>query len=290
MPTATEFFGCTVTNLGPLTTTYTAPAECATVTDNIYFAPAQYPHVGENYLSCTPGDYGKCIPSGDAYDKLAKEHAYTWEQDFIPYYSPGIACPKGWTIAGEYARGKGTPTEGMLTVRPEDTVTGGVHGTPFLTEIWTEVLEDSETLAYCCPSGFRGDDGLNCHSVMGALTEFSYTEGCYLNWPWTVAAESEVLATFGGVESTYLSKIKNTVEPTTGRWTQTAITADDEMVVVATRVPAVALVYQREDMKKGKDSGSIENRASATLSVRGVMSVVTVLVSVLAGAGLLAPW
>lgn len=152
MPLTTEYFGCTITNLGPLTTTYTAPTECATATENIHFVNAKTPFVPAawGYPSCVPGDYGKCIPSGDAYDKLAKEHASTLQQDFLPYYSPGLVCPKGWTTAGEYAKDKGPPTEGMmLTTRPSNTITQPLLLA--LTKIWTTVLEDSETLVFCCP-------------------------------------------------------------------------------------------------------------------------------------------
>jgi hypothetical protein len=53
----------------------------------------------------------------------------------------------------------------------------------------------------------------------------------------------------------------------------------------------VALVYQSSDLEKAKASGeSEENAAAAPLSMRGMVPVVIVVVSMLAGAGLLAPW
>ncbi|KAM6534097.1 hypothetical protein FALCPG4_007035 [Fusarium falciforme] len=289
MPTTTEYLGYTITNLGPLTTTYTGPAECATATDNIQFVQADLPWIpgAWGYPSCIPGDYGKCIPSGDAYDKLAKEHAYTWQQGFFPYYSPGLVCPKGWTTAGEYAKSKGTPTEGMLTVQPENSMTQPQMLA--LTSVWTSVLEDSETLVYCCPSGYTGDNFLNCHSVMGPITELGYTEGCIHTW--SGKYYTDVTATFEGVESPYLSKIKITAEPGTAYWTKTTLTVEEENIAVATKVPAVALVYQSSDLEKAKASGESEKSAAAALlSVRGMVPVVTVVVSMLAGAGLLAPW
>ncbi|KAJ4187501.1 hypothetical protein NW755_006993 [Fusarium falciforme] len=289
MPTTTEYLGYTITNLGPLTTTYTAPTECATATDNIQFVQADLPWIpgAWGYPSCIPGDYGKCIPSGDAYDKLAKEHAYTWQQGFFPYYSPGLVCPKGWTTAGEYAKSKGTPTEGMLTVQPENSITEPQMLA--LTSIWTSVLEDSETLVYCCPSGYTGDNFLNCHSVMGPITELGYTEGCIHTW--SGKYYTDVTATFDSAESPYLSKIKITAQPGTAYWTKTALTVEEENIAVATKVPAVALVYQSSDLEKAKATGESEkNAAAAPLSVRGMIPVVTVVVSMLAGAGLLAPW
>ncbi|KAL6353649.1 hypothetical protein LRP88_14147 [Fusarium phalaenopsidis] len=217
MPTTTEYLGYTITNLGPLTTTYTAPAECATATDNIQFVQADLPWIpgAWGYPSCVPGDYGKCIPSGDAYDKLAKEHANTWH-------------------------------------------------------------------------GYTGDNFLNCHSVMGPITELGYTEGCIHTWPGK--AYTDVTATFEGVESPYLSKIKNTAEPGTAYWTKTALTVEEENIAVATKVPAVALVYQSLDLEKAKATGESKNAAAAPLSVRGMVPVVAVVLSMLAGSGLLVPW
>ncbi|RTE83933.1 hypothetical protein BHE90_001520 [Fusarium euwallaceae] len=291
--------GYTITNLGPLTTTYTAPAECATATENIQFIQADLPWVPAawGYPSCVPGDYGKCIPSGDAYDKLAKEHYYTWQQEFFPYYSPGLVCPKGWTTAGEYAKSKGTPTKGMLTAQPDWNITEPAF-LP-LTSVWTSVLEDSETLVYCCPSGYTGDNFLNCHSIMGPITDFGYTTGCIHSWDGK--KYTDATATFEGVESPYISKIKITAKPGTAYWTETVITVEETNIHVATKVPAVALVYQSSDLEKATLPGGSEketsssgesekNAAAAPLSVRGIMPVVAVLVGMVAGVGLFVPW
>ncbi|RSL82872.1 hypothetical protein CEP51_004869, partial [Fusarium floridanum] len=254
--------GYTITNLGPLTTTYTAPAECATATENIQFIQADLPWVPAawGYPSCVPGDYGKCIPSGDAYDKLAKEHYYTWQQEFFPYYSPGLVCPKGWTTAGEYAKSKGTPTKGMLTAQPDWNITEPAF-LP-LTSVWTSVLEDSETLVYCCPSGYTGDNFLNCHSIMGPITDFGYTTGCIHSWDGK--KYTDATATFEGVESPYISKIKITAKPGTAYWTETVITVEETNIHVATKVPAVALVYQSSDLEKATLPGGSEKETSSS--------------------------
>jgi hypothetical protein len=124
---------------------------------------------------------------------------------------------------------------------------------------------------------------------MGPITELGYTEGCIHTW--SGKYYTDVTATFDGAESPYLSKIKITAQPGTAYWTQTALTVDEENIAVATKVPAVALVYQSSDLEKAKASGeSEENAAAAPLSMRGMVPVVIVVVSMLAGAGLLAPW
>ncbi|RSL74453.1 hypothetical protein CEP53_000293 [Fusarium sp. AF-6] len=294
MPTTTEYLGYTITNLGPLTTTYTVPAECSTATENIQFIQGDMPWIpgAWGYPSCVPGDYGKCIPSGDAYDKLAKEHYYTWQQEFFPYYSPGLVCPKGWTTAGEYAKSKGTPTKGMLTAQPDWNIT--MPALLPLTSVWTSVLEDSETLV-----GYTGDNYLNCHSIIGPITELGYTKGCIHTWDGKYY--TDVTATFEDGESPYLSKIKMTAGPGTAYWTKTTLTVEEENIDVATKVPAVALIYQSSDLEKATLTGGSEketsssgdgekNAAAAPLSVRGIIPVVAVLVGMIAGAGVFVPW
>ena len=121
---------------------------------------------------------------------------------------------------------------------------------------------------------------------MGPFTEFSYTIGCIHTW--SSPYYTEVTATFDGAESPYLSKIKMTQQPGTDYWAETA---EEEDMAVATKVPAVALVYQSSDLEKAKATGESEkNAATALLPVKGMIPVVTVVVSMLAGAGLLAPW
>lgn len=125
---------------------------------------------------------------------------------------------------------------------------------------------------------------------MGPLTEFSYTEGCIHTWPGK--SYTDLTATFDGAESPYLSKMRNTAEPGTAHWTQSALRSNEEAnIAVATKVPAVALVHKASDLDKPKESGESEkNAAAAPLSARGMMPMITVVVSILAGAGILAPW
>ncbi|KAF4469141.1 hypothetical protein FALBO_3964 [Fusarium albosuccineum] len=153
MPTATTFFGRTITNLGPLTTTYTAPTPCATATNNIYFGPSPFPSIEWVRPTCVRGNYSDCIPSGDALDKLSREYINTVDQRYIPYFSPGLACPDGWTTVGTLNNAQGTKgSSGIFTevpyIIPEN---DHMIRWMMLSQFWRELLHDSETPAYCCP-------------------------------------------------------------------------------------------------------------------------------------------
>lgn len=152
MPSRTEYFGYKFTNLGPLTTTYEPPASCTTATtDRIYFANAKTLGIGYGSARCDgPETVGKCYPSGATYDSLLSSRATYHDQGLLRYFSPGVACPKGWTTAGTLAHGEKTDSAekaGVFTTEP-------FPYPDYMMEpeqIWVNVLEPLETLAYCCP-------------------------------------------------------------------------------------------------------------------------------------------
>jgi hypothetical protein len=82
-----------------------------------------------------------------------KDYATYRDQGFWQYFSPGVACPKGWTTAGTLAHGDKTGSvekTGVFTQPPFPFPTPVDYlMTP--EEIWLNVLEPSETFAYCCP-------------------------------------------------------------------------------------------------------------------------------------------
>jgi hypothetical protein len=154
MPTATQYFGVAITNLGPLTTTYTAPSSCLTATtDHIQYAISGSLEYVIGSPKCTADSLGKCIPSGSVLDSMVAERFGRQSgQGFQHYYSPGVYCPHGWTTAAVLAHGEKTDSverSGFFTatangnwsmpqgMRPDDE--------------WLNILEPSETLAYCCP-------------------------------------------------------------------------------------------------------------------------------------------
>jgi hypothetical protein len=185
MPSITSLSLYSLTNLGPLTTTWTAPQSCAThavvdlaLTDQPYQAVA----VSACAYPPTPG----CYPGGQA-DKI--QQIYTEELNMlnggvIPYYSPGLYCPDQYTTVGIAVKdGSGNvitssglfaPTAlGSSTIGPgpqTPTVTEmdffGTTSTSLTTTAYTttftpdynpdwnifmQALDPSETAVVCCP-------------------------------------------------------------------------------------------------------------------------------------------
>jgi hypothetical protein len=154
MPTATEYFGISVTNIGPLTTTYTPPPACTrATTDHLVYALESSLIYGFGSPDCEIDPYGKCLPSGAAVDSFIKEYSHPKSgQGIHPFHSPGIHCPEGWTTAGLLAHGDKTGSAFRSGVF---TTTATVNSSQPLQmgsdEWWLKVLEPSETLAWCCP-------------------------------------------------------------------------------------------------------------------------------------------
>lgn len=144
MPTATTYMSIfSLDNLGPLTTTYTppTPATCtnlASATDAAvvysYMLTLMMPF---GHVACGARPVGNCVPNGSKIDELEQsgKDARIYR---IPYYSPGIQCPSGWTTATNVARGSTTTSPSKPTQ---------ITSHPFDTN-W---LDAGETLAVCCP-------------------------------------------------------------------------------------------------------------------------------------------
>ncbi|TXC10945.1 hypothetical protein FocTR4_00007778, partial [Fusarium oxysporum f. sp. cubense] len=263
MPTVTSVTQAKITNFGPLTTTYTAPASCATATNHLYLADySDKPEYLWAYPTCTMQLYGKCIPSGDQYDHLiTATYAKTLDIGFYHYYSPGLYCPSNWTTAGKYVKGNGGTAQisGDLTKTESGIVPARWEpGRPFPTDptsVWKQVLEPSETLAVCCPSDYTLDFNGNCYSVLGPMSSYGYTEICGFLKPTSVVPMTSMRGDFP-VEI-YTQPIPLA---TFTRDLQTGELKGDDIVV--TRVPAVALIHQESDFTKAsKEDGTKENSA-----------------------------
>lgn len=149
MITSSPVLGYSATNIGALTTTFTPPATCTdaaksignqvvlSVSDGLTFPVRQ---------DCNPAVATACFPNGAAYAKIVTDDL----SPFVPYYSPAINCPAGWsTIAVADAANK--TVSGFLQPSPasDKTVTedvGYFYGRDFVKH-----LEDKETLVVCCP-------------------------------------------------------------------------------------------------------------------------------------------
>ncbi|KAI7762456.1 hypothetical protein LZL87_008802 [Fusarium oxysporum] len=277
MPTVIEYFGIGFVNNGPLTTTYTPPASCATgTTDQIIFADTSTIYLSFGEANCTAVPLGSCLPSNSSYDKLNSEWRKNGGQGTIDYFSPGIHCPKGWTTAATFAHGDktGSPKKGgafteTTSSDPSETATAIDPYMP-IEQIWLNALDPSETLAYCCPR----------HEVFTAegsrLPHYMYSMG--------TGARSTTTTT--------LTELREVLE--------TNANYDYSSIAVVRYFPAVKLVYKESDLKPTADGGEDDgkekaddddeedddNGASSLLRSGGLISIIAVLLSMLIGAGL----
>jgi hypothetical protein len=102
--------------------------------------------------------YGDCYPSGEKWDTEAMQTT-RYVQGTYQYFSPGIACPKGWETVGLLKHGSSTGQfgiSGVLTVSGDPAIygIGDEEKIQFLqpSDFWKNVLDRSETMAVCCPT------------------------------------------------------------------------------------------------------------------------------------------
>ncbi|KAH7253620.1 uncharacterized protein BKA55DRAFT_689118 [Fusarium redolens] len=257
MPTSTEFFGFTAHNLGPLTTTFSASSACATGTDHHVIVNASSADWIWGYPTCGFQDYGSCIPSGKSYDSL-RSLTTPLNRAWYHYYSPEIACPSGWTTAGTMIKeGESSlSVSGVFTSRIQASTTGAVQLEP--ADFWGEIMNVSETIAYCCPSDYQANPVGQCFSTLGPRSEFNYSSMCYTPAPVDILT----VTTLDGSSLTQpLLSLEVLTTPTTtylddGMLTQSDYSRD---LVVATWVPAVPLIHQQSDLDEAEDDDDDEN-------------------------------
>lgn len=163
MPTATEYFGYAAVNYGPLTTTFTADRSCATATANRWIYDKSDPrnplitNVADCATTASAAKTTSCYPSDSKIEAL-------WSA--IPnlengigvasYFSPGVACPSGWTTAGTMARATPTPgpTGEPITWHSTGSMAGDIFevanqpnyfGAPPLLKVYRQIMAPEET-------------------------------------------------------------------------------------------------------------------------------------------------
>lgn len=154
MPTATTVSGATIFNLGPLTSTFTAPASCATE-HGTWLVPASGPTSFWNPVECKFFPVNDCYPSSAA----MKSHVPTGVEPtpgmaYLPYYSPGLVCPSGWETVGvaEKLSPSSTSMSGMFSQEislPTSGVVGFVNNPN--PNVLMAALDPGETAVVCCP-------------------------------------------------------------------------------------------------------------------------------------------
>lgn len=346
---STEYFGYLFSNLGPLTTTYTAPKACETVdTDRVLFVEKERGRgqLEQGQPKCWDHwPLSSCIPSGTAIDNwvestITADTGYPNHNGAVFYHSPGIHCPSGWTTVGMIAKGEKTLSMSGYMTESYEGQDGFEkhHALPMPpTKRWDGFLKPYQTVAFCGPIGYAVDPAGWCRSTVGDYTDLSYSTWCkneaIESIPWTYNEPVTISTVAGETFSPgFLSWVSNDPIPlTTSHVTMTGSEYRHVMghsspisdLAVITRAEVIPLVFEQSDLDAAgitlggsetketgtettvaeetgtKATGTQETNGAATetsvsaapaLSVRGLVPVVTVLVGMLAGAGLFSPW
>jgi len=159
MPSATSVPQFSLTNLGPLTTTFTADAACATSggTQIGLQSPAGaalFP------TECTVSTLGPCFPSGSKVDARASSIFSQVGNFAIHYFSPGIVCPSGWSTAGVVVKSAdgSVSTSGIFEApaalkasKPAEELGLNRLFNPVV-NVFTAAIDPGETGVVCCPT------------------------------------------------------------------------------------------------------------------------------------------
>ncbi|KAI5918984.1 hypothetical protein F4810DRAFT_530600 [Camillea tinctor] len=261
MPTATSYFGYALTNLGPLTTTFSAAPSCATAANVLYYVNASNTAEFYGRPSCSPGPWADaCYPSGAALDALESAYWAAPTRAFAHYYSPGVACPAGWTTAGvgsHVASAPGALTgDGVFTRDPWSLLrqyrdsNATIDAFLPLVDVYLDVLDPAETLVFCCPSGYNAGVYGRCASSVAPLTSYSTSDICFVDYP-----DVDYVTVSTTVDELLTVNIVTATATATGDALTTSVYSftnwyhgEATEVAVASLVPAVALVHQASDL------------------------------------------
>jgi len=257
MPASTVVGSLTFTNLGPLTTTFTAPAACYTPT-SIGLAPTRQPGAVYYESTCASQGYkaGTCLPAGSIMDDNFAQTTATYEQ----YFSPGVVCPDTWTTVGVAARqGEGTAISATGLFAPTEFITRPPPQNPG----WNVAMQNlaiSETVVACCPSGYTAPVfGGRCYSNM-PQSLYTATTGCiYLGNSPPVS----VTFVYNGTTATGIG-----AAPGGGYTTQIEPLDEDslESFTGITVMPMVTMYHRAEDLQGVPSSSPSTTTASTTPS------------------------
>ncbi|KAH6982490.1 hypothetical protein EDB80DRAFT_592744 [Ilyonectria destructans] len=188
MPTS-ELSGIEYINVGPLTTTWTAPESCTSDIRQPRLAFTDSPSIAVYEERCDFEheilELGDCFPSGSDIDAII----FTSNADspdpytFLGYHSPGNVCPHAWTTAGVAemnANGSLSSTGVFAATEFIDAFETSVESTPSQNPIPNQIahaLNPGETCVVCCPSGFTVDPIGGCYSNFPIIS-FTASTAC----------------------------------------------------------------------------------------------------------------
>ncbi|KAL2059921.1 hypothetical protein VTL71DRAFT_10076 [Oculimacula yallundae] len=268
MPTATSLSGYDLLNIGPATTTFTAPASCATAYRTMV-AREDFPQNPLYNVHCPWQPPADCNPSGSVVQSLissarvaeATDHDATF---FIPYQSPGIFCPSGQTTAGvaEKLNPTSYKVSGVfnMTFDTDESWNYPVFQ-PYL-DVFVSALEPGETAILCCPSSYTAAPG-NCYSAI-PTSVFMPTTGCARMIPGEDIGTISGTFTFGGqVFTGGALTITGTIPYSTRT---TSIERDEASSYVGVAVEEMGLlVHQSSDLKTASVT-SLGSNATALIT------------------------
>ncbi|KAJ5414062.1 hypothetical protein N7509_000689 [Penicillium cosmopolitanum] len=243
MPSASTISGYTYENWGPVTTTFTPPASCATASNKIEVGPSDSSRPIFRYgLQCETVGGWECYPSATIETTTTPDTNPT--QFFkAHYYSPGLYCPADWVTVG-VASWDGDGDKSLIT--------SGVLAPPTTAEIvqrdgevFLGILDKSETAVICCPRSYSADVQYGCWST---ISDYKPSSAC--NWEipkvdWL--GSSSIKTTINGTATTrYLQTLAGT-SPFIGPAT-TTFDAEDKKTLVGMAVnPMLTLIHKKAD-------------------------------------------
>lgn len=105
-------------------------------TDQIYGVKGAYGPV-----ACTPQDFASCLPGGTARQSILAHD----NLDTIPYHSPGLYCPAGWSAVATATASVAWDAYTGAAVPEPSGINLAVTGFAML------ALAPSEAVTICCP-------------------------------------------------------------------------------------------------------------------------------------------
>jgi hypothetical protein len=158
MPSVNTLSQYTFHNLGPLTSTWTAPASCATAKNPLYLAPANDPSRAVYGESCSVVSAGDCFPSGSALDSILAPRAGSPSLPYlVEIFSPGLVCPDNWSTVGVAVKDSAGSISSTGAFSTQVSVTASSTTSIFMPRnnpapnVLMEALAPGETAIMCCP-------------------------------------------------------------------------------------------------------------------------------------------
>ncbi|KAJ5727203.1 hypothetical protein N7493_005023 [Penicillium malachiteum] len=269
MPSVSTLSQVTFSNLGPLTTTFTAPSSCSTMGET-GVAYRSLPNAMLWNIDCSinpkdPAPSWDCYPEGTAPSPTATL-ANPDEILQASYFSPGLFCPSGWKTVGEAVRdGSSISSNGAFSYYTTPLPSVVQEAFPDPMNVLMEALADGETAALCCPSYMTGATNIGCYST---LPSYTVSEGCAWKIPFTDFALASETYTFDGVPVSGLVESLVATSPMTQILSESIPATEATSYIGITVEPMVILVHKEQDLKDS--TATATSNAAVRLGWSGV--------------------